>query len=100
MRMGVGTPRANLGRHRPPAQMHNIRKDLSLVTGITTSGDDSHRWEIRSLLFLRLGWVTDPGSCRRESAHGFGKQWGAFKSSEAKQATIDLLGVDQRVQPP
>jgi hypothetical protein len=35
----------------------------------------------------------------RETAHGLVKrQRAAFKSSKAKQATFDFLGVDQRVQ--
>jgi len=39
-----------------PAPIPHIQKDLSLVTGITIPGDDSHRWAVRSLLSLRLGW--------------------------------------------
>ena len=74
-----------------PPQSSTFTTSLSLVTEITISGDDSHRWRIRSLLSLRLGWSDKtPVQAREAIAYGFIKrQRAAFKSSTTQKQSHD-----------
>src|SRR5271169_5525216 len=81
----------------------HIQQDLSRVTDITISGDDCHRCAFASLLLLRRGWGNKPLVQVGGTIHydGIGKRQRASfqsKSSQQKQAAIDFMGINERVQ--